>query len=109
MSIPSHARIETYSVLTRLPPPHRVSAESVAAVLDRWFPSKRILVPSQRLSRAMVRRCCDAGVEGGAVYDGLVGLTAAESGRTLLTSDMRAADIYRRLAIDYELMPETAL
>ena len=52
-------------------------------------------------------RCSAAGVEGGAVYDGLVGLTAAEAGRTLLTRDARAAGIYRRLGIDYDLMPLT--
>jgi hypothetical protein len=106
-AIPAHARIETYSVLTRLTPPHRLPAETVADLLDRWFPPNRILVPPPRLSRAIVRRCCDAGVEGGAVYDGLVGLTATEAGRTLVTRDSRAVDIYRRLGIDYDLLPGT--
>ena len=92
-------------MLTRLPPPHRLPAGTVAELLDRWFPTGQILVPPARLSRAIVSRCCDAGVEGGAVYDGLVGLTAAEAGRTLLTRDARAADIYRRLGVDYDLVP----
>jgi predicted nucleic acid-binding protein len=103
-SIPAHARLETYSVLTRLPPPHRLSADVAAQLLARWFPDADVIVPSARLSRALVDRCRGVGVDGGAVYDALVGLTAAESKQTLLTRDARAAETYDRLGVDYELM-----
>jgi hypothetical protein len=103
--IPAHARLETYSVLTRMPPPHRLMPVLVAELLDRWFPPDRILVPPPRLSRGVVRQCSEVGIGGGAVYDAVVGLTAAEARVTLLTGDTRAARTYRRLGIDFDLMP----
>jgi predicted nucleic acid-binding protein len=103
-SIPAHARLETYSVLTRMPPPHRLAPSVVAELLGRWFPAGATLVPPVRLSRSIVERCRASEVDGGAVYDALVGLTAAGSDLTLLTRDERAARTYRRLDIDFDLM-----
>lgn len=50
----------------------------------------------------MVVRLSHADVRGGAVYDGLVGLTAAAADLVLLTRDHRAARTYRALGIPYE-------
>ena len=102
-AIPAHARIETYSVLTRMPPPHRLASDVAVQLLRRWFPGDRILVPPARLSRTIVERCGEANVVGGAVYDALVALTAAASGHMLITRDERAATTYRLLSIDFEL------
>ncbi len=102
-AIPAHARLETYSVLTRLPPPHRLDPEVVAGLLESRFPAERTLVPSPLLSLDIVERCCSAGVDGGSVYDALVALTAAEAGARLMTRDARAARIYRRLGVAFEL------
>jgi hypothetical protein len=101
--IPAHARLETFSVLTRMPPPYRLLPAVAADLLARWFPPKEILVPSSRLSQTMVERCREGGIAGVAVYDALVGLTAAEAEVTLLTRDERAAHTYRRLEIPFEL------
>jgi predicted nucleic acid-binding protein len=103
-AIPAHARLETYSVLTRMPPPHRLGRDLAADLLGRWFPDAETLVPSTRLSRGIVERCRRLGIDGGGVYDVLVALTAAESGQTLVTRDERAARTYNRLGIEYELM-----
>ena len=103
-AIPAHARLETYSVLTRMPPPHRLAPDVVAELLARRFAGDRILVPSAGLAREIVERCRTAGIDGGAVYDALVGLTAAESGCRLLTRDERAAGAYARLGLDFELV-----
>jgi predicted nucleic acid-binding protein len=43
-----------------------------------------------------------AGIAGGAVYDALVGATAAEHDLVLATRDRRALDIYRRLDVAVE-------
>lgn len=102
--IPAHARLETYSVLTRLPPPHRLAPGIASELVGRRFPEPAILVPSARLSRRLVERCSELGLDGGAVYDALVGLTAAEAKRTLLTRDARAARTYELLGVAYELM-----
>jgi hypothetical protein len=103
-AIPVHARLETYSVLTRMPPPHRLAPEVVAGLLESWFPAARTIVPSPELSLDVVSRCSRSGIDGGAVYDALVGLTAAEARTTLLTRDARAARTYRRLGVRIELM-----
>jgi len=103
-SIPAHARLETYSVLTRLPPPHRIPPDVASELLARWFPDAETIVPSARLSRSVVDRCSRLGVHGGAVYDALVALTAAEADRTLLTRDERAARTYDRLRVAFDLM-----
>jgi predicted nucleic acid-binding protein len=102
--IPAHARIETYSVLTRLPPPHRLSGDAVAELVSAWFPPTETLAPSPRLSRGIVERCAALGLSGGAVYDALVGLTAAEAGETLLTRDDRAARTYTALDVAFETL-----
>jgi hypothetical protein len=87
-----------------MPPPHRLEAALVAELLDTWFPGERTLVPSVMLGRELVRRCADAAVQGGAVYDALVGLTAAEAGATLVTRDGRAARTYRRVGVALDVM-----
>jgi predicted nucleic acid-binding protein len=101
--IPAHARLETYSVLTRMPPPHRLSPALVAELLESWFPPERTLVASDDLSLTIVDRCQQAGIAGGAVYDALVGSTAHEVGSEILTRDTRAARTYERLGIAFRL------
>jgi hypothetical protein len=86
-----------------MPPPHRLEGELVTDLLDRWFPEGRTIVPSVELSRDIVRRCSENAIQGGSVYDALVGLTSAEAGTTLLTRDLRAARAYRRLGVDIDL------
>jgi hypothetical protein len=87
-----------------MPAPHRLVPEVVRTLLDRWFGPDRTLAPSTDLSRGIVARCSTAGIDGGAVYDALVGLTANEAHCRLLTRDERAARTYRRLGIDVEIM-----
>jgi hypothetical protein len=87
-----------------MPPPHRLEAALVAGLLDAWFPGERTLVPSAMLGRGLVRRCADAAVQGGSVYDALVGLTVAEAGATLVTRDSRAARTYRRVGVTLDMM-----
>ncbi|MGH9167982.1 MAG: type II toxin-antitoxin system VapC family toxin, partial [Acidimicrobiia bacterium] len=102
--IPAHVAVETFSVLTRMPPPHRAPPHVVLEFLTRWFLPTGMLVPSAQLSRDIVGRCVAADIQGGAVYDGLVGLTAAEAGARLMTRDRRAAGSYRKLDLDFKLM-----
>jgi predicted nucleic acid-binding protein len=103
-SIPAHARLEVYSVLTRLPRPHRLDAEIAGEVILRWFPPARTIIASKRLSGSIVERCLAAGIEGRAVYDALVGATASEAGDVLRTRDRRAAITYERLGISFEMI-----
>ncbi len=45
-----------------------------------------------------------AGVAGGAVYDGLIGLAARRHGAELVSLDTRAARTYRRLRVRFRLL-----
>ncbi len=101
--IPSHALLETYSVLTRLPQP--LSAGDAARLLGLTFTPDRILSPPRRIQRSVVATCAEAGLTGGAVYDAFIGLTAQHHGLTLLTRDRRATRTYLALGVEFVLDP----
>ena len=67
-AIPAHALLETYSVLTGFPPPHRAPAEIVGSWLEECFP-RMLPPPSAEQQRDLVRRLARAGRIGGAVLD----------------------------------------
>jgi predicted nucleic acid-binding protein len=96
----AHVALEVFSALTRLPAPYRVSA-ALAAEYVAGFAPRRLTLPGREHDR-MVDKLAESGVVGGAVYDALVGLTAAHHSLTLLTLDQRAEVTYKRLGIDYE-------
>lgn len=99
--VPAHCMVEAYSVLTRLPPPHRVPAGTAAEVLERRFPD----VPLPPADPAgLLGRLAAAGISGGAVYDGLVAMTAASHDALLLSRDRRAAPVYAALGVPFELL-----
>jgi len=97
-----HAAFETFSVLTRLPPPNRRTPTAVARLLAHNFPGSRFL--SADSAQRLHARLAELGIAGGAVYDALVAATAAEHGITLATRDRGAAETYRVLDVDYELI-----
>ena len=97
-----HAAFETFSVLTRLPPPDRRTPHAVARLLAHNFPGSRFLSPQG--AERLHARLASLGIAGGAVYDALVAAAAAEHGITLATRDRRAAETYRALDIDFELL-----
>ncbi len=102
LGLAGHAAFETFSVLTRMPPPVRRTPAAVARLLAATFPVPAQLSP--RAASALLQRLADAGLGGGAVYDGLVGAAAAEHRRTLVTRDRRALTTYRTLEVDVELL-----
>ena len=102
LGLSGHAWFETFSVLTRLPPPSRRLPHDVARLLEHNFPLSRFL--SARAQRALADQMAELGIAGGAVYDALVGATALEHGVKLLTRDRRAADTYRSLDVAIEVI-----
>jgi len=97
-----HAAFETFSVLTRMPPPNRRTAGAVARLLAHNFPGTRFL--GAQGAERLHARLAPLGIAGSAVYDALVAAAAAEHGITLATRDRRAAEIYRALDVDFELI-----
>lgn len=101
--LPGHVVIETYSVLTRLPPPHRAAAEIVDRFLSESFPGEPLSLPGS-VQRSLVHLAARTGLAGGAIYDALVAATAKHARATLLTRDRRALAAYDAVGVDYELM-----
>ncbi len=92
IALSGHALAETYSVLTRLPGDARLAPADAARLLKERFLAPLILgkTTATRLPDTLSR----LGIAGGAVYDALVGLAAAEHDATLATRDGRARATY---------------
>jgi predicted nucleic acid-binding protein len=99
MRLVTHSALEAYSVLTRLPPPHRMSAETVRDFLAGTFPDAPLAL-SEKAQGRLVDRLVEIGVTGGAAYDALIALTAGDHGAALLTCDRRAQRTYARCGVD---------
>lgn len=101
--IPAHVVIETFSVLTRLPPPHRAPADLVQAFLASRFREAPLGLPPRGHLR-LVELASREGITGGAIYDALVAATALHAGARLVTRDRRARAIYERVRVPYDLL-----
>ena len=93
-----HCALETYSVLTRLPPPHRAAASVVRDFLAARFPAPLLRLTAQAY-RDFLLRLADLGIAGGAAYDALVAATAVGNGAELVTCDRRAVPVYDRYGV----------
>ena len=98
-----HCALETYCVLTRLPPPHRTAGAVVRDFLETRF-SEPFLRLEARAYKRFVVGLADHGVTGGAAYDALVAATAAGCGAELVTCDRRALPIYERYGVRTQLL-----
>jgi predicted nucleic acid-binding protein len=104
----AHVAAETYSVLTRLPAPHRADASTAVAALDERLPSTYATLAANGYGKALGRLAA-AGVSGGATYDGMIALTALEHDLELISRDARAARTYRALGVNFRLLPSDPL
>lgn len=74
MAVP--ALLEAYAVLTRLPPPHRLSPADALAVLDRnWGTTESVSLTGAETWR-LLRHHGAAGTAGGRVYDAAIAACA---------------------------------
>lgn len=101
--LPAHAAVETYSVLTRLPAPHRGSPRRVLDFLEQSFEGDWLALAGPSV-RQVIADLVGRGVRGGQTYDGLIGLTARFAGATLLTRDLRAKQTYDLLGVDVQFV-----
>lgn len=93
-----HCALESYSVLTRLPSPHRSPGNLVRDFLAARFPDSPL-----RLGIAEFRKFLlglpEQRVTGGSTYDALVAATAASHDAELVTCDRRAAPVYESYGV----------
>ena len=87
MLLAAPALIEAYAVLTRLPPPHRLSSQDALALLEANFmASGRIIALDGRSYRALLRQAPRDDIAGGRTYDAVIAACALKSkGTALLT------------------------
>ena len=104
LGLAGHAAFETFSVLTRLPPPARRPPDVVARLLADNFPQNRFLSPDR--AAVLIEAIGKAGIAGGSVYDALVAATAIEHDLKLATRDQRALVTYRALGVDVEMLAD---
>ena len=102
LGLSGHAELETYSVLTRLPPPQRLTPASALRLIRTNFPQTKHL-PVARAA-GVLDELVELGIAGGSTYDALVGLAARHHDLTLVSTDARAAATYRSLAVTFTLV-----
>ena len=102
VALAGQALAETYSVLTRLPGDLRLLPQDAARLLSTRLAQPLTLSSDtqQRLPEVLQ----GLGIAGGAAYDGLVGLAAAEHGVPLATRDLRARNTYERVGVQVLLV-----
>ena len=89
--VPAPALAESYSVLTRLPPPFRLSTSDGWGLLQQSFVRQGIVValPAERYVTSL-KRFAEQGVAGGRMYDMLIAECAREAkAAVLLTFNRR--------------------
>jgi predicted nucleic acid-binding protein len=85
----AHSLAEAFSVLTRLPEPHRLRPEDALTLIDSNWAGTRLIALTGPDYRATLRRCRDVGIGGGAVYDALIAACARKARvQTLVTWDL---------------------
>jgi predicted nucleic acid-binding protein len=102
LALTGHSLAETYSVLTRLPNDVRFAPVDAAHRLAERFAAPLLMKPST--ARALPSLLAERNVAGGAVYDALVALAAADNGCVLATRDARARGTYEAIGVEVELV-----
>ncbi len=52
----------------------------------------------------LVARAAAEGIAGGSIYDALIAATVLQAKARLLTRDQRAAAVYERIGVDFEMV-----
>ncbi len=99
----AHCAVEAFSVLTRLPPPHRVAGHLVRDFLAARFPNPYVGLDAADY-RGLIPRLVETGISGGAAYDALIAATARAADEILVSCDRRAAQTYERIGVAFHLI-----
>jgi len=75
----AHSLAEAFSVLTRLPEPHRLSPEDAFALIEANWGETRLTWLTGSDYRATLRHCVESSIGGGAVYDALIAACARKA------------------------------
>ena len=94
--VPLPVLIESYSVLTRLPSPHRLRPEIAYQLLHDSFEGSLLVGLSHRKAWTFLRECTESATSGGRVYDAVIASAAIEAhANELLTFNPRDFEAFR--------------
>jgi predicted nucleic acid-binding protein len=103
MFVAAPALIEAYAVLTRLPPPHRLSPQTALTLLESNFLKLATVVALAAKSyEALLLGAPKNNVAGGRVYDAVIG-ACAEQGKVSTVLTFNAGD-FAALGQHYEIV-----
>jgi predicted nucleic acid-binding protein len=77
--VPMHALVESYSVMTRLPSPHRLRPEIAHQLLHDSLGDLPVAGNGPRKAWAFLENCATSATVGGRVYDALIATSAIEA------------------------------
>lgn len=102
LAIATPALIEAYAVLTRLPPPHRLSPRDAIGLIEASFLTEGTLAGlDNKAYRPLLREAADHDIAGGRTYDWVIAACArAARVKTLLTFNARDFLSFRLDGID---------
>lgn len=102
--IAAHSLVEAFSVLTRLPAPHRVPPALAAEFLATAFGDGPLTLAGPELVGLVTRKLPAVGLSGGATYDALIAETVRSAKGVLVTLDRRALATYDRIGCEAVLL-----
>jgi predicted nucleic acid-binding protein len=102
MFVAAPALVEAYAVLTRLPPPHRLSAPDALALVDvNFMRAGKVVTLEAGSCRSLLRAAPEHGVAGGRTYDAVIAACALKAGgAALLTFNARHFSSFSRQGLE---------
>jgi predicted nucleic acid-binding protein len=92
MIVAAPALVEAYAVLTRLPPPHRISPENALTLLENNFiKPARVVALNAKAYEFLLQLASKTGVAGGRIYDSVIG-SCAEQGKASTVITFNGSD-----------------
>lgn len=82
--VPVHSVVETYAVITRIPPPHRMAPADAESLLRKTFASIKLAPLSSRSLWPLLGALAGAELGGGITYDAIILRSAEDAGATVL-------------------------
>lgn len=102
----AHVAFETTAALSRMPE-RPLAPAVVLKALASMFPMQWMTLDGPEARQAL-QRAVATGVRGGALYDALIGATAARHKVQLVSADRRARRTYEALAVDVTYLSAAA-
>ena len=103
MIVAAAALVETYAVLTRLPPPHRLSPQTALTLLENnFFKLATVIALNAKSYQTLLLAAPKNNVAGGRIYDAAIG-ACAEQGKASTVLTFNAGD-FAALGRNYDVV-----